>query len=133
MNTDILVFLAKSRIQAELLEDLGRLMPTSEKPDQLELLRSMAVIVTGDYVTKQFGGLTNEHVTTFQEVGEKVIQALLTKDVPDWLIPELRTVCAEAAELVKDKLDDIELVDDLLNQALGAVEKLTSVIFPQKV
>lgn len=132
MNTDILVSLAKTHIQAELLKDLSKFIPTSEKPGQLELLRSMAVLVTGDYITKQFGQLSNEHVTTFQEAGEKVIQALLTKDVPDWLIPELRTVCAEAAELVKDKLDDIELVDDLFNQGLGAVEMLTGVLFPQK-
>ena len=132
MNTDILISAAKAQIQAELLKDLGKLMPASEKPEQLELLRSMAVLVTGDYITKQFGGLPSEQVTTFQEAGEKVIQALLTKDVPDWLIPELLAVCAEVAELVKDKLDDIEVLDDLFNQALGAVEKLTSVLFPQK-
>ncbi len=133
MNSDILISAAKAQIQAELLKDLGKFMPTSEKPEQLELLRSMAVLVTGDYITKQFGGLPNEHVTTFQEAGEKVIQALLTKDVPGWLIPELLEVCAKAADLVKDKLDDIELVDDLFNQALGAVEKLATVLFPQKM
>ena len=133
MNSDILISAAKAHIQAELLKDLGKFMPTSEKPEQPELLRSMAVLVTGDYITKQFGGLPNEHVTTFQEAGEKVIQALLTKDVPDWLIPELLALCTEAAELVKDKLDDIELVDDLFNQALGAVEKLATVIFQQKM
>lgn len=132
MNSDILISAAKAQIQAALLKDLGKFVPTSEKPEQLELLRSMAVLVTGDYITKHIGKLGNEHVTTFQEVGEKVIQALLTKDVPDWLVPELLAVCAEAAELVKDKLDDIEVLDDLFNQALGAVEKLTGVLFPQK-
>ena len=133
MNSNMILSAAKAHIQAELLKDLDKFMPTSEKPEQLELLRSMAVLVTGDYVTKQFGALPNEHVTTFQEAGEKVIQALLTKDVPDWLIPELLALCTEAAELVNDKLEDIEIVDDLFNQALGAVEKLATVIFPQKM
>lgn len=132
MNSDILISAAKAQIQAELLKDLGKFMPTSEKPEQLELLRSMAVLVTGDYITKHIGELGNDHVTTFQEAGEKVIQALLTKDVPDWLIPELLAMCGQAGELVKEHLDDIEVLDDLFNQALGAVEKLTSVLFPQK-
>lgn len=133
MNSNMILSAAKAHIQAELLKDLGKFVPTSEKPEQLELLRSMAVLVTGDYITKQFGGLPNEHVTTFQEAGEKVIQALLTKDVPDWLIPELLAICGQAGELVKEHLDDIEVLDDLFNQALGAVEKLATVIFPQKM
>lgn len=132
MNTDILISAAKAQIQAELLKDLGKFMPTSEKPEQLELLRSMAVLVTGDYITKHIGELGNDHVTTFQEAGEKVIKALLTKDVPDWLIPGLLAICGQAGELVKEHIDDIEVLDDLFNQALGAVEKLTSVLFPQK-
>ena len=133
MNSNMILSAAKAHIQAELLKDLGKFVPTSEKPEQQELLRSMAVLVTGDYITKHIGELGNDHVTTFQEAGEKVIQALLTKDVPDWLIPELLAICGQAGELVKEHLDDIEVLDDLFNQALGAVEKLATVIFPQKM
>ena len=132
MNSANVLAATKVYIQEALLKDMDRFMPKSETPDMLELLRSVAVLVTGDFVSKHLQGLTEEHTTVFQEVGEKAIQALLTNDVPDWLMPELISVCEESRELVKENLDCVGEIDDLFNQALASMDKFAAILYPSR-
>lgn len=132
MNSANVLAATKVYIQEALLKDMGMFMPKSETPDMLELLRSVAVLLTGDFVTKHLQGLTEEHTTVFQEVGEKAIKALLTKGVPDWLVPELISVCEESRRLVKGNLDCVGEIDDLFNQALDSMDKLVAILYPSR-